>query len=246
MKPKIFVASSVEGLNVAYPIQVNLEHDADITIWAQGVFSLSTTPLDSIVNALNSADFGIFVFSPDDEIKMRGAAKSAVRDNVLFELGLFIGKLGKARCFIVMPSNVDFHIPSDLMGVTPATYSSERDVSEIQAALGPACHQIRNAIKLHGRYSGQSKLTAKIPANESDRYDENDKIILLDSWLSDNWGGGNSAIKFEDVDHELKLEPGTSYRLLPGIINQAQGFTLLKMGSNVFSFSYTSPGWAGY
>lgn len=222
---------------------MNLEHTADVTVWAQGVFSLSTTPLDSIIKALNSSDFGVFVFSPDDEIMMRGATTNTVRDNVLFELGLFIGKLGKVRCFIVMPQKTDLHIPSDLMGFTPATYSTERGDSEIQAALGPACHQIRNAIKLHGLYNGPSKSTANIPASQSDCFDENDKIILLDSWLNDNWGRENSAIKFNEIDDELKLERGTSLRLLPEIIKTSREFTLQKMGSNVFSFSYISKQW---
>jgi predicted nucleotide-binding protein len=161
VKPKVFVASSVEGLDVAYPLQVNLQHDADITIWSQGVFSLSITPLDSITDALASSDFGIFVFSPDDETKMRGSVSETVRDNVLFELGLFIGKLGKRRCFIVVPDNIDLHIPADLVGVTPAKYSGKRDKSEIAAALGPACHEIRQAMKLQGCFDNSAEASKK-------------------------------------------------------------------------------------
>lgn len=239
MKPKVFVASSVEGLDIAYPLQVNLQHDADITVWSQGVFSLSVTPLDSITEALNSSDFGIFVFSPDDETKMRGNLSDTVRDNVIFELGLFIGKLGKRRCFIVMPDNINFHIPTDLVGVTPAKYSGKRDRSEIAAALGPACHEIRQAMKLQGLHNEPDVTHQKIPANDHDNYDENDKIALLEAWLT-NEAADDTAIKYIDVDNHLKLELGSTKKLLPIVFQRNTIYKLSIAGGNVFKFSINS------
>ncbi|SDY19590.1 TIR domain-containing protein [Nitrosomonas sp. Nm33] len=150
MKPKIFIGSSVEGLNVAYAIQQNLTYDAEATVWDQGVFELSKTTIESLDQVLNIVDFGVFVFHPDDEIKMRGKNSKTIRDNVLFELGLFIGKLGRDRVFFVIPDGVNIHIPSDLIGITPGKYNPHREDGSLQAASGAVCSQIRNQIKKLG------------------------------------------------------------------------------------------------
>jgi predicted Zn-dependent protease len=154
MPVKVFVGSSVEGLSVAYAVQQNLEHVAEITVWDQGIFYLSQSALDSLVQALQRFDFGIFIFTPEDVVIMRGNENRAVRDNVLFELGLFVGHLGKDRAFIVMPKNqTDFHLPTDLIGMTPGTYKADRTDENLQAATGAICHTINQQMLRLGSLS---------------------------------------------------------------------------------------------
>ena len=143
MKPTLFVGSSSESLDVAYAAQRNLEDVSEVVVWTQGIFELTKSYLESLLEALDDTEFGLFILGADDLIRIRGTEMPTARDNVIFELGLFIGRLGRDRTFILMPKrSADFHLPTDLLGVSTATFETPSRPDRIQAALGPACHDI--------------------------------------------------------------------------------------------------------
>lgn len=149
-KPRIFIGSSVESLPIADAINENMDHSAEVTLWRNNTFDLSNNTIDSLINKAAQVDFAVFIFSPDDMISMRGKETKVVRDNVIFELGLFIGTIGKARCYIVKPRNVELHFPTDLLGLTTADYESERSDRDLSSALNLACILIKREIAKHG------------------------------------------------------------------------------------------------
>lgn len=146
-RPPLFIGSSVEGLEVAYAIQENLEFDCEPTVWPQGVFQASSAALIDLYAFTRRAQFAVFVFTPDDVTHMRGASVPVARDNVIFELGLFVGALGPRRCFFIVPHDQEMHLPSDLIGVEPLRYVADRRDGNLKAALGPACNRLRQAIR---------------------------------------------------------------------------------------------------
>jgi len=178
MKPRIFIGSSVEGINVAYAIHQNLDHDAEVTVWDQGVFELSKTTIESLIDILDIVDFGIFVFSPDDELIMRGDETASIRDNVLFEAGLFIGKLGRERVFFIIPDKIKIQIPSDLLGVKPGKYNPNREDNSLQSATGVFCNQIRNQIDRLGLLRPHDK-------NEEAERSDDGKDESSEEWFDD-------------------------------------------------------------
>lgn len=153
-KPRGFIASSVQGLEVAHDVQANLEHDFEMIVWDQGTFGATQYPIESLLKELDDCNFGIFIFTPDDTVHIGKNAvgpKVTVRDNVILEMGLFLGRLGRERVFFIQPRDVpDFRLASDLSGLTPLTYDQNRSDGNIQAALGTACNQIRKQVKKLG------------------------------------------------------------------------------------------------
>jgi Predicted nucleotide-binding protein containing TIR-like domain len=147
--PIVFVASSSEALDVVDVIHKLLQRflggAAQVKAWP-GQFQLSKTYIESLERLLERSDFAVLVVTPDDSTKSRGVKRRSPRDNVLFEVGLFFGRLGRERCFIIQRGDLDLKLPTDLLGIEPATFSkpSSRDP---EAALDSACVRIGNAIR---------------------------------------------------------------------------------------------------
>lgn len=147
---QVFIMSSVEGLPIAQEIQSGLSHeDFQVTIWTNGVFLASDYPLESLENAVEASDFAIAIVRPDDTVESREQKHKAPRDNVVFELGMFAGKLGRKRTILVEPREDKAQLPTDLRGVNTIGYRSKPEES-ISANLGPVCTAIAKLIRAAG------------------------------------------------------------------------------------------------
>jgi predicted nucleotide-binding protein len=143
-RPRVFIGCSVPGLSVAQALQLLLEYSANCQVWNQSVMNLSTSTLENLINALHDFEFAIFALTPDDQTQQRDRFGMTPRDNVIFELGLFIGYLGPKRTFMVRPRGVDLLLPTDLLSIEAADYDSEDD--NLVSALGTAATRIKLAI----------------------------------------------------------------------------------------------------
>ena len=148
-RPSVFVGSSGEGLRIAQAIQVLMDHACEVEVWSQGVFGLTQGSFDSLVLALERFDFAVLVLTPDDLTVSRGTERPVARDNVLFELGLFIGGLGRDRTFMVYNGSTPRALPTDLAGVTAATFEPHSS-GNLESALGAACTRIQKIIERLG------------------------------------------------------------------------------------------------
>lgn len=126
-QPVVFIGSTVDGLPIAREIQASFTHNPFVVkVWEKGIFNAGATPIEDLVQIVSECDFGIMVVTPDDKVVSGGESYDAPRDNVIFELGLLIGAIGRHRTFIVSPRNVDIKIPTDLLGVTPISFDNTK------------------------------------------------------------------------------------------------------------------------
>ncbi len=146
-KPRIFVGSSSENLDLADLLcqELNSKGFCYAELWRHGkVFGVGRSIIDELLRATINFDFAVMVFNPDDVTEERGKLIPTVRDNVLFELGLFMGAFGKERAFMVYRSDKKPKIATDLGGVIAAIYNFHpttraglsNAVSELEEAVG--------------------------------------------------------------------------------------------------------------
>lgn len=145
--PRVFVACSAEAIPLARAIQAEFDQD-DILVewWGQTTFTPSSFVVEDLERMAAQVDFAIMILRADDETLSRGETWPSPRDNVVFELGLFMGVLGRKRVFIVKPRGLALKVPSDLLGLIPLDYDPAKAVANARAALGPACDQIRQVV----------------------------------------------------------------------------------------------------
>jgi hypothetical protein len=144
MKRKLFIGSSTEGSDVAKQLKQKLDavlgDFLTVVTWSDGgIFSLNKGTLDSLMIAARKFDYGVLIATKDDVAKIREAEHYIPRDNVMLEIGMFLGSLGLTRAFLLVEKFSK--LPTDYHGVTVPYFEKE-----IDGSLQRAIDQIVEAI----------------------------------------------------------------------------------------------------
>lgn len=145
--PITFVGSSSESVKIAQMVQSSLQGPTEALLWNTSVFNPSGITIEVLTSHAAYADFAVIVMGPDDKVISRRKRQNAPRDNVIFELGLFMGALGRHRTFMIHQRGLDIKIPTDLLGVTRVTYRRRR---QPDTEIAHACADIIKEIQMQG------------------------------------------------------------------------------------------------
>ena len=133
---EIFIGSSSEAAGYMVEIAAILEQfETKPLMWnapGKNIFVPGTNTIDALIEITERVQAAIFIFNADDVTWNSESAimpLSSVRDNVLFEYGLFMGALGKKNiCFVCKGKP---KLATDLNGITYI----DADLGEAQVTL---------------------------------------------------------------------------------------------------------------
>src|ERR687885_543649 len=147
-KPRIFLGSSGQQVELLQAITLGLEDVADVEPWTT-TFNPGRSTLDRLLDVSQEVDFAAFVFAQDDwtTTDASQSGQASPRDNVVFEAGLFGGALGIRRTFILHANGAK--LPTDLLGLTSIRY----DPDTTPAIVRQINQKLRKAIDAEGRIS---------------------------------------------------------------------------------------------
>jgi len=150
----VFLGSSSEGLPLAKALQLELGNCCVPHGW-WNVFGdrSGITNVDQLLDLMRH-DFAVLILSPDDQLLSRERQVKVPRDNLIFELGLFIGVFGGLdRAIFLVPDEAK--LPSDLLGIPGLKYRlhlplSNARLEDLRTIISPAATRIADTIKRLG------------------------------------------------------------------------------------------------
>lgn len=160
-RPRLFIGSSSEGVTIAEAIRRQLDPVAEVTLWPQGVFGPGSSFLDALMSQVSALDFAALLLTPDDAVTRQRKHASAPRDNVLLELGICLGRLGRERTFAVIDRSAALKLPSELLGYTLLSYAPH-ERGNLCAALRQACWAMKEQMARLGRVDGARRGPPKL------------------------------------------------------------------------------------
>jgi predicted nucleotide-binding protein len=146
-RPRLLLGSSAAALPIAREIQAGLAADSIVAkLWTDRVFDASSFILDSLQSVMETMDFAVVLLAPDDLAAAGGEVPAALRDDLIFQLGVFVGSLGRERVALVVPQGAGTGIPVELLETPPI----ELAAGDPAAGMAALCAALSALIRVSG------------------------------------------------------------------------------------------------
>jgi len=143
LKPKIFIGSSKAGSLIAEKVKNNLASIGDCFLWQDpNVWEPNRSTFENLLRMVSYFDFGVFVATADDLTLTNDKIVIEPRDNVILEMALFLGALGRDKSFLLVEDGIK--LPTDFSGIYMPRFEKGNDTT-----IKNACDEYANKIAEH-------------------------------------------------------------------------------------------------
>jgi CRP-like cAMP-binding protein len=91
----------------------------NVSLWTRDIGESASIVVDSLESVLESSDFVALIVGSGDYLAQMTGEGHTVKEKLAFELGLFVGRLGRERVFVVVPPGIERLVPSGLLETAP-------------------------------------------------------------------------------------------------------------------------------
>jgi hypothetical protein len=145
---EIVIFSSQEARPVAEAIKENLRLDFSVTFWSERLSGEANTAVLSLLfKALLCCDLSVFVLVASDlqsRSDIGSAGSSSLPEDLTFEMGATLGRIGPRKTIIVVPDSSELALPKYVRGLGILTYRVDEG-RDPDAASRSASTRIRAA-----------------------------------------------------------------------------------------------------
>ncbi|HWF10878.1 MAG TPA: TIR domain-containing protein [Bryobacteraceae bacterium] len=134
---RVFILASSADSEIGRAVEsACADHGFQAVVWSEGSFGAGSYAVDKLEEVLDRSDVAIAIIDPQEN--------AASRDSVIFELGFFMGRLGRHRTFLVEPRAEDLKLPPEFGGIHAVTYNPAHDSAQAGAGV---CKRLAKAIR---------------------------------------------------------------------------------------------------
>ncbi len=145
LKPKIFIGSSTSGVPVAEKVKTNLSVIGDCFIWNEpNIWEPNRSTFENLLRMVSYFDFGVFVATADDLTLTNDKIVIEPRDNLILEMALFCGAMGRDKSFLLVEDGIK--LPTDFSGIYMPRFKKLEDNT-----IKSACDEYSSKIEEHYR-----------------------------------------------------------------------------------------------